>query len=106
MVARAVPNRLIAVGGGLGYRVPAARSALGQVLLAHLGADEAPVLEVPGWRCRGWSGARAGRGGGLDAAVLERVRADGYSYVANDVEAGFHSVAVPLRRWTAGRSPR
>lgn len=23
----------------------------------------------------------------------------GYAYVAHEVEAGFHSVAVPLRRW-------
>ena len=111
MVARAVPNRLISVGGGLGYRVPAARSALGQVLLAHLGADEAPVLEVPGLEVSGLEAAVPGLDAaagleapglevaGLGAGVLERVRADGYSYVANDVEAGFHSLAVPLRRW-------
>jgi IclR family pca regulon transcriptional regulator len=31
--------------------------------------------------------------------VLDQVRTDGYCYVANDVESGFQSVAVPLRRW-------
>jgi IclR family pca regulon transcriptional regulator len=64
--------------------VPAAASALGKVLLAHLGADDLT---------NGPSGDR------LDASEKETVRRDGYSYVANDVEAGFHSIAVPVRRW-------
>lgn len=82
MIARAVPHRLIAVGAGVGYRVPVLTSALGKVLLAHL-----PPAE------------RAERLAGGSEAEFDRIRRDGYCYVANDVEAGFHSVAVPLRRW-------
>jgi IclR family transcriptional regulator, pca regulon regulatory protein len=40
----------------------------------------------------------AGPRGQLEA-VLEEVAAQGYAYAANEVEAGFHSIAVPLRRW-------
>lgn len=75
MIARAVPNRVIAAGSGVGFRVPVLRSALGRVLLAHLDPTE------------------------LAPAELLEIEENGYSYVANDVEAGFHSVAVPLRRW-------
>jgi IclR family pca regulon transcriptional regulator len=32
-------------------------------------------------------------------AELTQVRAQGYAYVAHEVETGFHSIAVPLRRW-------
>ncbi|WP_409329246.1 IclR family transcriptional regulator domain-containing protein [Trujillonella humicola] len=71
VVARAQPRRLVPVGTGIGFRVPAAGSALGRVLLAGTGA--------PG-------------------AELDRVRAQGWAYVADEVEAGLQSVAVPLRR--------
>lgn len=85
MVARAVPRRLIAVGAGLGYRVPLATSALGRVLLAHLDPEERlERLEVIGHP---------------DEDAFEHIRRDGYCYVANDVEVGFHSIAVPVRRW-------
>lgn len=77
MIARAVPHRLIAIGTGIGYRVPAPTSSLGKVLLAHLGQ--------------------------LDSQEdVDRIRADGYSHVVNEVEAGFQSIAVPLRRWDGG----
>ncbi|MBO0847912.1 MAG: helix-turn-helix domain-containing protein [Pseudonocardia sp.] len=85
MVARAVPQRLIAVGAGLGYRVPVTTSALGKVLLAHL--DPKERVE------------RLQALGHPDEDAFERIRRDGYCYVANDVEVGFHSIAVPLRRW-------
>ncbi|MFI7133608.1 helix-turn-helix domain-containing protein [Nonomuraea sp. NPDC050153] len=86
MIARAVPNRLLQVGSGIGYRTPAAISSLGKVLLAHLPPAEraAKLAEIPD--------APSGE-------VLDRVLRDGYSYVADDVERGAHSIAVPLRRW-------
>ena len=31
--------------------------------------------------------------------MLSEVAEHGYAYVAHEVEAGFHSIAVPLRRW-------
>jgi IclR family transcriptional regulator, pca regulon regulatory protein len=85
MIARAVPQRLIAVGSGIGYRVPMVTSALGKVLLAHLTPDERT--------------ARLAAVGHRDEDAFDGIRRDGYCYVANDVEVGFHSIAVPLRRW-------
>lgn len=92
MIARALPNQLLAIGQGLGYRVPAARSALGRVLISaldeearrqylleHEGHDEEALAQIE--------------------TALSDVRRQGYAYVANEVEVGFHSVAVPLRRW-------
>jgi IclR family pca regulon transcriptional regulator len=87
MIARAVPRSLIGVGSGIGYRTPAF-SSLGKVLLAHLDPDE-----------RATRLAAAGTAGDLlDDDALDRIRTVGYCYVANDVELGFHSIAVPLRR--------
>lgn len=86
MIARSVPNHLLQVGTGIGYRTPAGISSLGKVLLAHLPSEErATKLElVPD---------------APDPEVLDRIQRDGYSYVADDVEQGAHSIAVPLRRW-------
>ncbi|MGW5643546.1 IclR family transcriptional regulator domain-containing protein [Saccharopolyspora sp. NPDC003752] len=84
VIARAVPNQLIQVGSGIGFRTPANISSLGKVLLAHLPEQERPgALDA--------AGARAG--------ALDGIERDGYCYVANDVEPGAHSIAVPLRRW-------
>lgn len=89
MIARAVPHGLIAAGGGLGFRVPAYRSALGRVLLAHRDFPEdtsvgrtLPPADLV-----------------LESDDAARIRYEGYCYVANEVQAGFHSVAVPVRRW-------
>ncbi|HSA49580.1 MAG TPA: IclR family transcriptional regulator C-terminal domain-containing protein [Yinghuangia sp.] len=89
IVARAVPNRLIAVGAGIGYRTPIAISSLGKVLLAHLDADERAAVRA----------TLDGAPDTLDDHTLDSIRVDGFSYVANDVEMGSHSIAVPLRRW-------
>lgn len=86
MIARAVPHHLVALGTGVGYRVPASSSSLGQVLLANVGRS-------------GDRGDIASATADLTPDRLATVRAEGYSYVANDVEADFHSIAVPLRRW-------
>ncbi len=83
MVARALPRQLVAVGAGVGYRVPAATSALGRVLLAGRGDG-------------GGSGSDGGSGGG--GPDLDRVREEGFAYVADEVEPGLQSVAVPLCR--------
>ncbi|SHL05667.1 transcriptional regulator, IclR family [Pseudonocardia thermophila] len=86
MVARAVPNQLLEAGTGIGFRTPAAISSLGKVLLAHLPDDVraatlAELADAP------------------STEVLDRIRADGYCYVADEIEVGSHSVAVPVRRW-------
>ncbi|MDQ0381575.1 IclR family transcriptional regulator domain-containing protein [Amycolatopsis thermophila] len=92
MIARALPRQSLAIGQGIGFQVPAARSALGRVLLAgvegerrrrHLLGDEMldeeSMIQLED--------------------TLSQVATQGYAYVAHEVEAGFHSVAVPLRRW-------
>ncbi|MEW2289466.1 IclR family transcriptional regulator C-terminal domain-containing protein [Streptomyces sp. NPDC047841] len=82
MIARAIRQSLLIVGSGVGYRVPAASSALGKVLLAHLDTlPEASPVAGPG------------------RESLREIRQAGYCYVANDVEPGFHSIAVPVSRW-------
>ncbi|GAA5164800.1 IclR family transcriptional regulator [Pseudonocardia eucalypti] len=89
MVARALPRHILPIGQGLGFQVPAARSALGLVLLSGLDAE----------RLRGHLAGHAElREAGLPEKIAE-VAASGHAYVAHEVEAGFHSVAVPLRRW-------
>ncbi|WP_326565316.1 helix-turn-helix domain-containing protein [Amycolatopsis rhabdoformis] len=92
MIARALPRHTLPIGAGLGFQVPAAQSALGLVLLGgldeerrhhhlvtHAGLDEDGIAA-------------------LEKKVTEVAEA-GCAYVANEVEAGFHSAAVPLRRW-------
>ncbi|MGQ5637881.1 MULTISPECIES: IclR family transcriptional regulator domain-containing protein [unclassified Streptomyces] len=82
MIARAVRPSLLLAGSSIGYRVPAGSSALGKVLLAHLDPSEA--------------GSRVDV---ADSETVEEIRQAGYCYVANDVEPGFHSIAVPVERW-------
>jgi IclR family transcriptional regulator, pca regulon regulatory protein len=97
MIARAVPNQLINVGFGVGYRVPALHSALGRVLLAALDDDafEAflaaarPTAVTP----RSVTDKDALR------RLVHQVRDDGFAYVDREAESGFQSVAVPLHRW-------
>ncbi|MFB6931362.1 IclR family transcriptional regulator domain-containing protein [Streptomyces chartreusis] len=83
MIARSMPQPLLMAGSGVGYRIPAQTSALGKVLLAHCDSTHAPTTV----------------GEALDGKTLQKIRDAGYCYVANDVEAGFHSIAVPIRRW-------
>jgi IclR family pca regulon transcriptional regulator len=91
MIARALPRQSLAVGEGIGFRIPAVHSALGRVLLGAMPAEE---------RHR-YLGALPD--GGLAPTeldeILDQVTAQGFAYAANEVEAGFHSIAVPLRRW-------
>jgi IclR family pca regulon transcriptional regulator len=92
MIARALPRQSLPVGQGVGFRVPATRSALGRVLIGALDVER---------RRRYLLGNRADDEGPVAEleAVLAEVRSQGYAYVAHEVEPGFHSVAVPLRRW-------
>jgi len=92
MVARGLPRQPLMIGQGVGFGVPAVRSALGQVLIS--GMDDGPRR------------AYLREHETTSTARLDRIEADladvaerGYAYVADEVEAGFHSVAVPLRRW-------
>ncbi|GAA0251435.1 IclR family transcriptional regulator C-terminal domain-containing protein [Actinomadura nitritigenes] len=92
MIARGLPRHTLPIGQGVGFRVPALRSALGLVLLGALDEERRHRHLVT-----------HSDGDEEAVAALERkiaeVAAAGRAYVAHDVEAGFHSTAVPLRRW-------
>jgi IclR family transcriptional regulator, pca regulon regulatory protein len=92
MIARALPRHTLLIGQGIGFQVPAARSALGMVLLG--GLDE----EHRHQHLATHSGLDEEALGALETKIAE-VATAGHAYVAHDVEAGFHSTAVPLRRW-------
>ncbi|MGY1812568.1 IclR family transcriptional regulator domain-containing protein [Blastococcus sp. SYSU D00820] len=91
MVARALPRQLMPVGAGIGYRVPAAWSALGRVLLAAR-----PVEEVDAVLSAGGADAATRR---VLADRLAEVRDRGWAHVVDEAEPGHQSVAVALRRW-------
>ncbi|MCQ8280117.1 helix-turn-helix domain-containing protein [Acetobacteraceae bacterium KSS8] len=92
MIARSVPAQVIAAGAGIGFRLPAARTALGRVLLSAMPDDQldralrAMRLEPP-----------------IDPvglkAILSGVRTAGFSYVDQEAEAGFSSIAVSVQRF-------
>lgn len=92
MIARALPRQSLPIGQGIGFQVPATRSALGKVLISGLD---------PGRRRQYLLDNIPDGGEPLTEieAMLSEVEEHGYAYVAHDVEAGFHSIAVPLRRW-------
>ncbi|HZD91080.1 MAG TPA: IclR family transcriptional regulator C-terminal domain-containing protein [Pseudolabrys sp.] len=96
MIAHASPARLLHVSAQIGYRLPALSSSLGRVLLAamddltldrFLGRVDvirhtpATVVDKPELR----------------RAILA-ARADGFSLVDQEAEAGFRSISVPLKR--------
>jgi IclR family pca regulon transcriptional regulator len=97
MIARALPARQLPVGIGIGYRLPAFCSALGRVLLA---ARDDPALDrfLAELRTAPQTGHTLLDKGALRAAILA-VRAQGFALVDQEAEAGFRSIAVPVRRY-------
>lgn len=99
-IARAATRRVISIGLGVGSRLPAYCTSMGRVLLAALEADQlrayldstlllplTPYTLTDPVRLR---------------AELERVRAQGYALVDQELELGLRSIAVPVRN-TRGR---
>jgi IclR family pca regulon transcriptional regulator len=101
MIAHASPNRVINVSAQIGFRLPALSSSLGRVLLAAL--DDRELAE----RLARSKPERLTPVTVVDRAALRgailKVRDDGYSLVDEEVEMGFHSISVPLRRLDGGR---
>lgn len=95
-VARATPTRLLTVGLEIGYRLPAWSTAVGRVLLAGLAPEETkrhlarlvPVAHTERTLTDPEAIARA----------VRAARGDGFSVVDGEVERGFRSLAVPVRR--------
>ncbi len=96
MIAHASPNRMLPVSAQIGFRLPALSSSLGRVLLAALDDEQldrflaraAPEKLTPATV--------------VDKAKLRRAiaktRAEGFSLVDQEAEAGFRSISVPLKR--------
>jgi IclR family transcriptional regulator, pca regulon regulatory protein len=95
-VARASTRRILTVGLSVGSRLPAYCTSMGRVLLAFASDAERcvylsrvrPVRHTPHTIVDRQS---------LRAEV-ERVRADGYAFVDQELEIGLRSMAVPVRR--------
>jgi IclR family transcriptional regulator, pca regulon regulatory protein len=92
MIARALPRQSLPIGQGIGFQVPAAQSALGRVLISAFDNDQRHQYLLDNVTDDEQELAQF-------ESMLAEVEAQGYAYVAHEVEAGFHSVAVPLRRW-------
>ncbi|MBM7442451.1 IclR family transcriptional regulator C-terminal domain-containing protein [Streptomyces sp. HB132] len=94
-VARAATHRIMNVNITVGTRFPAYATSLGRVLLAGLpAAGLGPLLDHA--ELRPLAPHTLTRRAALEA-VLERVRAEGYALVDEELEAGLRSIAVPVR---------
>ena len=95
-VARAATQRIISVGLSVGSRLPAYCTSMGRVLLAFLNEDDldAYLERVPLVRQTPHTI--------IELAVLrrelQRVRAEGYALVDQELELGLRSIAVPVRQ--------
>lgn len=94
-VARVATRRIMTVGITVGTRFPAYATSMGRVLLAGL-----PAPELDDHLARVAPVSLTGRTVVEPAALraeLERVRAQGWALVDQELEAGLRSVAAPLR---------
>lgn len=99
-VARAATRRILSVEVSIGSRLPAAHTASGRILVAHEEDDARArylarvklVRRTP----RSIVDRRELR------AELERVRAQGFAIVDQELEKGLRSMAVPIRRRETG----
>ena len=96
MIAHASPNRLVAISAQIGFRIPAVASSLGRVMLAALD-DRALDKFFARIKPSKLTPATVTNKRELRKAIL-KARADGHSLVDQEVEVGFRSIAVPLRR--------
>ena len=96
MIAHASPARVLQLSGQIGLRVPAVSSSLGRILLATLDDDrlEAFLSRVQPKRLTPHTLLGKNE---LRRAIL-KARNDGYSLVDQEVELGFRSISVALRR--------
>jgi IclR family transcriptional regulator, pca regulon regulatory protein len=96
MIAHASANRVLNLSAQIGFRLPAISSSLGRVLLAAL--DDRPLDRL----LAQIEPDKLTPATIVDRAELRRVilkaRQNGYSLVDQEVEFGFRSISVPLRR--------
>ena len=94
-VARVATRRIMTVGITVGTRFPAYATSMGRVLLAGL-----PAQELDDYLARADLAPLTGRtlhDAATLRAELDRVHAQGWALVDQELEAGLRSVAAPLR---------
>jgi IclR family transcriptional regulator, pca regulon regulatory protein len=96
MIAHASPSRVIDLAAQIGFRLPAASSSLGRVLLAAL-QDRELEKRLSRVKLEKLTPATIVDRAELRQAI-RKAREDGYCLVDQEVELGFRSISVPLRR--------
>jgi IclR family transcriptional regulator, pca regulon regulatory protein len=96
MIAHASPNRVSNLSAQIGLRLPAVSSSLGRVLLGALDDRQLDKL-LSGIKPEKLTPSTIVDRAGLSRAI-RKARDDGYSLVDQEVEPGFRSISVPLRR--------
>ncbi len=96
-VARAVPQRIMAVRTSVGTRFPAYCTAMGRVLLSAL-SDAELVRLTKRVKLKKLTPATITDSGKLLAAIT-RVRERGYAIVSEELEIGLRTIAAPLRNF-------
>jgi IclR family transcriptional regulator, pca regulon regulatory protein len=96
MIAHASPKRVIPVSAQIGFRLPAAATSLGRVLLAALD-DRRLSMFLSSFRPSKITKFTVVDKKELHKAIL-KVREDGYAVVDQEAEIGFRSIALPLKR--------
>ncbi len=96
MIAHASPKRIIPVSAQIGFRLPAVASSLGRVLLAALDDRQLDKFLSQVHPKKVTKSTIVDKSE-LRKAIL-KVREDGYALVDQEVEIGFRSIAVPLKK--------
>jgi IclR family pca regulon transcriptional regulator len=95
-VARAAAQRILSVELAVGSRLPAACTSMGRVLLAHL-SDDLRARYLNRVRLHPYTPHTIVNKSRL-RAELDKVHAQGYAIVDQELEIGLRSIAVPVRR--------
>jgi len=97
MIAHAAPPRFLGAGAGVGFRLPAFATALGRVLLA--GLDDAALDAFLATLTPVAMTARTVTDRAALRRLIRKTRTQGWAFADQEAEAGFRSIAVPVRRY-------
>jgi IclR family pca regulon transcriptional regulator len=96
MIAHASPARVLQLSGQIGLRIPVVSSSLGRILLAGFDDDRLEAFLAHS-KPKQLTPHTIVDKDALHRAIL-KARSDGYSLVDQEVELGFRSISVALRR--------
>lgn len=96
MIAHASPHRVINVSAQIGLRLPAVSSSLGRVVLASMDDKELDRF-LGNAQLRKLTAQTVTNKSELRKAI-QAIRKDGHSLVDQEVEVGFRSISVPVKR--------